>query len=700
MTSPSAGRADTTLAFVAAAVGWAILEVGLRGGSVAELAIATGAAAALGLVHGLVWTAAMLLPARLAPAWRRRAYVVLALVLALLLASSLDAWARLGTRNQGLALAAIAAGLVAGGSAALLALAFGRVRDDGTPSWRHAGARTRMLAAAALLLAAVIASWLDRHAFPGLHAPAHSALRTASLAGLAFAVLLLARLHARAPWDRVALGLAVALAAVPFFSLRADAALPAVWATPVADEGLAMLRRAGDVDGDGASAWLGGGDCAPWDPEIHPAAIEIAGNGIDDNCRDGDAAVGAVRIADVPIPQAPAKRSVLLVTIETLRADRMGLSGYARDTTPMLVARAADARVFERAYTAGAWTSIAIPALLRGVQARRLQWQPWRETTRGRLVAPGAALELGEGEQPLQVFMLPSGGPPPLAFWLQRRGMTTAAVVDDRFSELLDPTTGIAEGFDTFVDADQIRGRDPDDRVVDLAIDTLRGLPRERPLFMWVHLFGPHSPNTFHEGVPTFGDGIGDGYDHEIRFVDAQLDRLLAAAVAELPELVWIVTADHGEALLAGDRMHGFDLGEGVVHVPLVVGGAGVPAGRVAAPVSTLDLVPTILALTDTPAPPWLDGVDLLAPAGVPDERVLLVDTWHRGPDGALLFDQTAATDGRHELVFEITKNAWGLADLRDPNRPPDQVLAGFDPEPWRTTIRAYLEAGPLAVEP
>ncbi|HWB74364.1 MAG TPA: sulfatase-like hydrolase/transferase, partial [Nannocystaceae bacterium] len=165
-------------------------------------------------------------------------------------------------------------------------------------------------------------------------------------------------------------------------------------------------------------------------------------------------------------------------------------------------------------------------------------------------------------------------------------------------------------------------------------------------------------------------------------------------------ELVWIVTADHGEALLAGDRMHGFDLSEPVVHVPLVIGGPGITAGRVAAPVSTLDLFPTILALTNTPPVPWTDGVDLLADRELDPQRVVLVDTWHRGGAGQLLFDQVAATDGAHELVFEITKNAWGLVDLRDPARAPQDVLASFDPEPWRAKIRAYLEAGPLELLP
>lgn len=699
--SPSWGALDLALAFVATAIVCAVLEVLVRGGTGLALAIALGSAGALGLVHALSWTVAIVGPARLRPRWRPIVRAAIGLVVALVLTSSLDAWDRLGTRSHTLALVAIAGSVSAGALAWAVAGWFGALDDDGAPRWLGMPARRRGVVAAVLGVGGIAAWWIDRHAFVGLHAGAHSALRAAGLAGSALAITVLFRPHARAPWDRLALVLALASTALPFVGLSGAAGpeLAAVWATPLADEGVAMLRRLTDTDGDGASAWLGGGDCAPWDFDVHPAAVEIPDNGIDDNCSDGDAHVVAARIADVPVPQDPAPRSVLLVTVETLRADRMSVYGYARDTTPGLVTWAAHARVFERAFTAGAWTSIAIPSLMRGVSARRLRWEPWRETTRGRLLGPDDALELVGDERPLQVFMLPAaGGPPPLAWWLQRRGMTTAAVVDDRFSELLDPSVGTAIGFDRFVDADEIRGRDPDDRVVDRAIEVLHSLPADRPFFLWVHLFGPHSPNTLHEGVPTFGETLGDGYDHEIRFVDAHIDRLLAAATTSRPALVWIVTADHGEALLADDRRHGFDLSAPVIRVPLLLGGDGVSAlGRVDEPVSALDLCPTILALTETPAPPWLDGIDLVAE--VPASRVLLVDTWHRDGEGALLFDQVAATDGRIELIFERTKNAWGLADLADESRTPEQILTAFDPAPWRATIRTYLEAGPLAID-
>ncbi|HWB78365.1 MAG TPA: sulfatase-like hydrolase/transferase, partial [Nannocystaceae bacterium] len=526
------GGIEITLVFVAVACVCTLVEAVARGASLAALAAACGGATALGLLHGLAWSAAILLPARAGPRWRRIGWAAIGLAIALLLPATLGAWDKLGTRSHMLAVVALVGSIVAGVLVGVVAGGFGAVDERGEPRWLSASTRARRGAAGVLVLVAIAATLVDRLAFTGLHATAHTALRSAELAGLAFAIVLWARPQIVAPWDRRGIVLALGLALVPFVVLHDgdDPELAAVWSSPFADEGIGTLRRLGDVDGDGASSWLGGGDCAPWDPDVHPAAVEVPDNGIDDNCRDGDASTHAFAIAAIPVPDDPSPRSILLVTIETLRADRMGLYGHTRDTTPALVARAADARVFDRAYTAGAWTSIAIPTLMRGVQARRMRWQPFTETTRGRLLAPEEPLVASDDERAMQVFMLPKDGPPPLAWWLQRRGMTTAAIVDDRFSELLDPSVGTAIGFDEFVDADQIRGRDPDDRVVDLAIATLRGLPRDRPRFVWVHLFGPHSPNTTHEGTPSFGDGIADGYDHEIRFVDAQLDRLLDAA--------------------------------------------------------------------------------------------------------------------------------------------------------------------------
>lgn len=688
------GGASLAVVFAIVGAVWACVDVALAGGGARACTIAFGSGAAWALLHGLAWVGVATIGGRAG----RRAWLVHAgvgLAVAGWLVVELGAIERLGSRNSHLAMVVCLAATAVGAAAVVLAK-ITAPRGIGDPRWdpgTWTPGRRRGLAGA-LVVAAVLAAWIDRTQFVGLHPPAHACLRAAGLAGLAIAWQLVRPLRFAGRREPLALLTVLLVAASPFAIVHDDDdAIAVLTAAPPAAEALATLRGLSDLDGDGFSGVLAGGDCAPFDGEIHPAAEDAPDNDVDEDCVGGDARRTIVDPEATPRPTSSARNSVLLVTVETLRADHTSVYGYARDTTPALARRSRDARVYERAFTAGAWTSIAIPTLLRGVYARRLAWVPYAETNKGRLIPAGEAPVLDAGERGIQTFMLPGPSVPPLPWWLARRGMTTAAVVDDRFSELLDPAYGTGLGFDHFVDADAIEGRDPDDRVVDLALQTIAGLPKERAAFVWVHLFGPHSPNTHHDGVPDFGPSLADGYDHEIAFVDAQIDRLIEGMLARDPGAAWIVTADHGEVLLAGDRMHGFDLVPEVVRVPLVIGGAGWPAGRDARLVSTVDLVPTILALTDTPAPTYLDGVDLASPPR--DDRIVMVDTWHRRFDGALLFDHAGAIDGEHELVLDITRNAWSGGRVLGDGAPP--ATATLDR--LRAAIVEYLAAVPLAVQ-
>lgn len=713
-TTPEIAAATLAVTFAITGAVWALVEVAVGGGDASACAVAVGCGAGWALLHGIVWAGLGRLAAR---AGRRRAALVhlgAATCVAAWLVVVLGALERLGTRNADLAVVVLAAASCVGAAVFVLAR-ITAPRDVVDARW-HPGAWSlarRRQVALVLVVAAVAASWIDRTQFVGLHPPAHTCLRALALAGVAIAWMFVRPLRLAGRGETIALAAPVIATAFAFFGLRArdgvETTVASLAATPPSAEALATLRGLSDLDGDGFSGWLAGGDCEPFDGEIHPAAAEVPSNGIDDDCVGGDAVAVVIDPEATPRATRPSPRSVLLVTVETLRADHTSLYGYARATTPSLDRRSQNARVYERAFTAGAWTSIAIPTLLRGVYARRLTWEPYAETNRGRLIPASETPVLEPGERGIQTFMLPGPSVPPIAWWLTRRGMATAAIVDDRFSELLDPAYGSGLGFERFVDADTIEGRDPDDRVVDLALSTIGELPTDRAAFVWVHLFGPHSPNTKHAGTPEFGPSLVDGYDHEIAFVDAQIDRLITGMLARDPNAAWIVTADHGEVLLDNDRMHGFDLVPEVVRVPLVIGGADWPAGRDTRLVSTIDLVPTILALTDTPAPDYLDGEDLASPAS--DSRVVLVDTWHRRFDGALLFDHAGAIDGARELVLDITRNAWAMARLpATPNQPPsdeppdepaDELADGPNAERvdrLRAAVVGYLAAVPLTL--
>ena len=114
-----------------------------------------------------------------------------------------------------------------------------------------------------------------------------------------------------------------------------------------------VLRKTFDFDRDGYSAILGGGDCNDFDRAIHPGAVDVPDDGIDQNCLGGDLQLVSTahdaHFVDLPAT-VPRGQNILFITIDTLRADHVGAYGYARATTPTLDALAADGALFENAW--------------------------------------------------------------------------------------------------------------------------------------------------------------------------------------------------------------------------------------------------------------------------------------------------------------------------------------------------------------
>jgi hypothetical protein len=280
-----------------------------------------------------------------------------------------------------------------------------------------------------------------------------------------------------------------------------------------------------------------------------------------------------------------------------------------------------------------------------------------------------------------------------LAELLGRRGMLTVAVVDDGFALVLRRGNGFERGFehyhvvDTFPDVPQ-----DDAGTADVAIAALGAVPQERRLFMWVHFFGVHTPDQRHADVPDFGGFVVGGYDHEIRYLDQQLARLLSAIQSSKRPVAVFITSDHGE-VLAGVRYHGFGLEEDVIRVPLIASVPGWPARAVQPAVTLVDLLPTILTLTETPLP-QSDGIDLspLVRDGiVPPKRVLLSDTWRHAMNERDRIDYTAAFDGHRKVVFERLSFSLASYDQDRPRAPPR--AARFDlRDPLVASMLNYLE--------
>ena len=297
--------------------------------------------------------------------------------------------------------------------------------------------------------------------------------------------------------------------------------------------------------------------------------------------------------------EAAERPDVLLVTIDTLRADHVSALGYERPTTPHFDAFARGGALFEQAYSVTPTTLPAHAALFTSRFATEVG------VTKNGTPLPETATTIAER--------------------LADAGYATAGFVS---SYVLDRRFGAAQGFqhydDDFTGADSklpqgTRWHDEPIEVTfdrrggdttDAALHWIAASPQEIPLFVWVHYFDPHQPlmprepfrSEFASGSMQQLEILADGYDAEVRYVDEQLGRLLAGFGERAPggRGLAVVTSDHGEGLWDhGWLTHGVNLYEELARVPLAFRWPGRIARplRVTAPVSLLDLAPTLYSL-------------------------------------------------------------------------------------------------------
>lgn len=338
-------------------------------------------------------------------------------------------------------------------------------------------------------------------------------------------------------------------------------------------------------------------------------------------------------------PSAPAHPNVVLVVVDTLRADHLGSYGYARAATPRLDAFAASGVRFTGARAASSWTLPSVASILTGRYA----------------VEHGVErLESALNDEQVTV-----------AETFTAAGYETAAFSAN--ISLVIPESGFAQGFARFdviedtLDpnraADPVLVRDgtnrsaqaaPANRVTDAVLGWFRARTQpERPYFLYVHYFDPHAsytpPPDYAErfgvkaddpllargqAIVTFGakppppDQLATLvalYDAEIAFTDHEIGRLLDGLGVpgdHARDTVVVLTADHGEEFGEhGGMLHGRTLFEEMLHVPLVVAGAGVPTNRIVeAPVSLVSIAATLADLAAVPPSPTFGGHSL-APA-------------------------------------------------------------------------------------
>jgi len=403
--------------------------------------------------------------------------------------------------------------------------------------------------------------------------------------------------------------------------------------------------------------------------------------------------------------RAPAPPNIVLVVVDTLRADRLGMYGHDRPTSPNLDALAARGLVVDRAYAPSSWTLPSVASYLTGLQPPEHGVLGWTDRLPG------------------DVPYLPEA--------LHDAGYATVGIIGNAN---VNAELGFARGFDLFLEARTEpkaakvglplypAARD----LTDLALEALDKLAGNR-FFLYVHYMDPHAPYLLPEGAEDpFADPDYDGflvtrldevrpvmgprymraypyfwskyrdvdadkeriralYDAKIAYVDAEIGRLLAR-LGELPEDTLVVfTSDHGEALFQhGIREHEEEPYEHQIHVPLVFAGPGIEPGRVTGPAEIVDLPQVLGARAGVDVFETTSGNGVLAAqlAGdVADGTVLshvrIADrdavSWAIQKDGRKLI-----VTGETTQVFDLNADPGELTDLAGRDAESDKVLGGL----------------------
>lgn len=357
------------------------------------------------------------------------------------------------------------------------------------------------------------------------------------------------------------------------------------------------------------------------------------------------AAVAATLVALfglAPEVRAAGPSNVLLLTLDTTRADALGAFGGRGTHTPALDALAARGTRWEQAITSTPLTLPAHSSLFTG------------------LAPPEHGVESNG------THVLPRGLPT-LAEALAARRYATAGFVASR---VLDRRFGLARGFQHYDDRVPVEasgGRSAGERdarqMTDAALAWLGRRPAGKPVFLWVHYVDPHAPYR-PAGVKPEAS-VGERYAGEVTAMDREIGRLLAALPGGAAQWLIAAVGDHGESLGEhGEADHGIFVYHATQHVPLILAGPGVPRGRgIRETVATHRLASTLLRL----AAPGRDALPFGAPlpglpglASGPPSPVYLTSRYSLGAYGWSPLE--GMFDGRFKLIVAPRPELYDLA--------------------------------------
>jgi arylsulfatase A-like enzyme len=374
--------------------------------------------------------------------------------------------------------------------------------------------------------------------------------------------------------------------------------------------------------------------------------------------------------------------NVVLITLDTTRADRLSCYGYGESTSPNLDRLAERGVLFSRAIAQAAVTPVSHASILTGLNPYTHGLRVMHGLTENRLRDSCVTLAEVLRDAGYRTGAFVSAFPVTERFGLQQG----FEVFDASFLDA-DPETIVSSDGTVNTGRNQRRA----DETTQLAVKWLAQAPH--PFLLWLHYFDPHDPmvippeyflNRFPAPPRDRADALRALYDIEIRFMDEQIGRVLDQLdqSGRLDRTIIVVVADHGEGL--GDHnwwTHGI-LYQEQIHVPFILCGPSIPAGRrIDFLVRTIDIMPTILELTGLPSKrvPAMDGHSLVAlwsPGAADPGFQAYADSinmlTYRAPTGG--------ADSKNDILFALTDGEWKY--IHHALRPAESELYNLKDDP------------------
>jgi arylsulfatase A-like enzyme len=487
---------------------------------------------------------------------------------------------------------------------------------------------------------------------------------SAFLVGFALGPTLASRIRplgrlARAPvWQHLVVALVLSTGAgLALKHLPSLVQLGVLARSPYTSVVITNLRRAVDRDHDGYSPILGGGDCNDQDPNLHPSAIDIPDNGIDENCSGVDAHryTPAVQPRSRDRRAPPLRENVILIHFDALRPDHLSFAGYKRHTSPNIDKFRGQSTWFKNAYTPAPSTRFALAALMTGREIERI---PYMQGVENDFALRPDAVTLAERLEPVGY---------------DRVGFTLTYVIDH--------IKNVGQGFRIW-DTPWAHGdweaahKESALLTTDAALTYLATKPADgkEPYFLFLHYDCTHDPYVKHAEW-DYGNLDVDKYDSGLHYCDDHLGRLFDAldARGDKDNTAVILYSDHGELFGEhGFTNHGNSLYEPDIRVLLLAKVPGDTIREIATPMMLTDLYPTVLELTGLLPDPECQAYDLVpyllyGDPMPPRPLFFYTDLWRAG----VHFEARAMRDvlGRLKLIRDVSVGINELYDLQaDPN--------------------------------